>query len=284
MSRTIKLSVKARGEIDSPTVEDLLDQVRDYFDILRGVEQAIAEDGANVIDWRIVAATTNSPISFEAQAFAREHGVNVDQRAELVARHTALGLFQLETTNERPSYFTNKTLMRAENLFARVTNGLERTSINFGDDLPKIEITPAIARRATDNVRTILRPENKPYEELGSAEGYVDSIEKDAYNRPIVRVRLRLTGEIVKCFVKGSALKALEDRQIGDVWRHRRVQLFGKLKFKTLGVLNQIEANEVRFLRGSDELPSIDDIIDENFTGGLSTEDYLIRVRDGKPS
>jgi hypothetical protein len=284
MSRTIKLSIKARGEIDSPTVEDLLDQVRDYFEILKGVEQAVAEDGENAIDWRIVAATTNSPITFEAQAFARDYGVNVDNRAEIVARQTALGLFQLETTDERPSYFTDKVLARAEKLFERVTNGLERTFITFGDDLPTIDITPAIARRATDNVRTALRPESKPYDELGSAEGFVDRIEKDAWGRPIVRLRLRLTGETVKCFVKGNALKALENRQIGDVWRGRRVQLFGKLKFKALGVLNQIEADEVRFLRTRDELPSIDDIQDENFTGGLSTEEYLIRIRDGRPS
>jgi hypothetical protein len=284
MARTIKLSVKARGEIDSPTVEDLLDQVRDYFEILKGVEQAIADDGANVIDWRIVAATTNSPISFEAQAFAREHGVNVDNRADMVARQTAIGLFQLETTDERPAYFTDRVLMRAEKLFERVTNGLERTSIAFGEDLPAINITPAIAKRATDNVRTVLRPENKPYEELGSAEGFVDRIEKDAWGHPIVRLRLRLTGETVKCFIKGNALKVLENRQIGDVWRGRRVQLFGKLKFKALGALNQIEADEVRFLRGRDELPTIDDITDENFTGGLSAEEYLVRLRDGKPS
>jgi hypothetical protein len=44
MSRTIKLSIKARGENDSPRVDDFLDQVRDYFEIMNGVEQAIAED------------------------------------------------------------------------------------------------------------------------------------------------------------------------------------------------------------------------------------------------
>src|SRR5258706_16481107 len=113
-TRTIKLSVKARGEVDSPTVEDLLDQVRDYFEILKGVEQAISADGTNAIDWRIVSATTNSPIVFEAQAFAHDFATNIDQRAELVTRQTALGLIQLETRNERPAYFTDKVLTRAE--------------------------------------------------------------------------------------------------------------------------------------------------------------------------
>jgi hypothetical protein len=51
MSRIVKLSVKARGETDSPRVDDFLDQVRDYFEILDGVEQALA-DGTNAIVWR----------------------------------------------------------------------------------------------------------------------------------------------------------------------------------------------------------------------------------------
>lgn len=284
MSRTIKLSVKARGEVDSPTVEDLLDQVRDYFEILKGIEQAVADDGIVAIDWRIVAATTNSPISFEARAFPRHHGVNVDNRAEVVARHAAIGLSLLEKTSQRPEYFTDKVLTRAEKLFERVTNGLERTSIVFGVDLPTIDITPAVARRAAGNVKSVLRPESRPYEELGSVEGYVESIERDGWGHPIVRLRLRLNGETVKCLVKGNALKVFKDRQIEDVWHGRRVRLFGKLKFKAFGALTQIEADEVRFLRARDELPSVDDILDENFTGGLSTEEYLIRTRDGRTS
>lgn len=39
MSRTIKLSIRARAYSDVPTVEDLLDQILDYFAILEGVEE-----------------------------------------------------------------------------------------------------------------------------------------------------------------------------------------------------------------------------------------------------
>jgi hypothetical protein len=34
----------------SPTVEDLLDQVRDFFEILKGVEQAVAGDGSTAVE------------------------------------------------------------------------------------------------------------------------------------------------------------------------------------------------------------------------------------------
>lgn len=282
--RTIKLSVRARGETDSPTVEDLLDQVRDYFEILKGVEQAVAADGTNAIEWRIVSATTNSPIIFEARGFARDYAVNIDQRVEIVARQTAFGLQQLETTGERPSYFTDKVLARAEKLFERVTNGLDKTTVDYGGDLPTLDITPSIARKAAANIQAVLAPDSKPYEELGSVEGYVDSIERDGWGKPIVRVRVRLTGETVKCFVAGEALKLFEDHLIRDVWRGRRVRLYGKLKFKGLGLLYQVDAYDVHFLRERKDLPDLEDILDEDFTGGLRTEDYLTRLRDGKPS
>jgi len=282
--RTIKLSVRARGDIDSPTVEDLLDQVRDYFEILKGVEQAVAAGGTNAIEWRIISATTNSPIVFEAKAFARDFGFNIDERVEIVTRQAAFGLHQLETTSERPSYFTDKVLVRAEKLFERVTNGLDRTIVDYGGDLPMLDITPTIARKTAANIQAVLKPDNKPYEEIGSIEGYVDSIERDGWGKPIVRVRVRLTGEIVKCFVTGDAFKLFEDHLIRDVWRGRRVLLYGKLRYKGFSLLNQIEAFDARFLRDKKDLPDVDDILDENFTGGTRTEDYLARIRNGDPS
>jgi hypothetical protein len=282
MVKPVKISVRARGETDSPTVEDLLDQVRDFFEILKGVEQSVAGDGSNAIEWRVVNATTNSPISFEVAPFAHDFGTNIDHRAEIVARQTALGLHQLETTDERPSYFSDEVLARAEKMFLRVTNGLDKTVVDYGfADLPVMDVTPDIARRATGHIRTILKPENKPYEEIGSVEGYIDSIERDGWGKPIVRVRLRVNTQIIKCFVSGQALAALEDHQIRDVFRGRRIQAFGKLKYRGPGALREAEVYEIRFLRDRSELPDVTDIQDENFTGGLRTEDYLTRLRNG---
>jgi hypothetical protein len=132
-------------------VDDFLGQVGDYFAILDGVEQAIAEDGTNAIEWRIVGATKNSPIELEARAFPTVYAVNIDRRVELVTRQTAFGLQQLRTRRERPSYFTDKVLARAEKFFDRVTNGLDTTVVDFGDELPKLELTPVVASEAAAN-------------------------------------------------------------------------------------------------------------------------------------
>jgi hypothetical protein len=281
MSKTIKLSIKARGENDSPRVDDFLDQVRDYFEIMDGVEQAIAEDGMNAIEWRIVGATTNSPIALEAQAYPTAFAVNIDRRVELVTRQTAVGLQQLRTGRERPSYFTDKVLARAEKFFERVTNGLETTVVDFGDELPKLELTPRVAKEAAANTRSVLTPPDKPYTELGSVEGTARSVDRDGRGRLILYIHSRLTGEEVKCVVFGDAADDLGEHQIRDVWRGRRIQVYGTLHYKGLGKLQQVEATGIRFLRDRSDLPGVEDIVDPNFTGGLRSDEYLARQRDG---
>ena len=42
-----------------------------------------------------------------------------------------------------------------------------------------------------------------------------------------------------------------------------------------------MEVETVRFFKPRQYLPQIDDIIDENFTGGLTSEAYLERLRIG---
>jgi hypothetical protein len=284
MSRIVKLSVKARGETDSPRVDDFLDQVRDYFEILGGVEQALADDGTNAIVWRIVSATTNSPIALEVRAYPLNFAVNVDRRVDQVVRATALGMNQLRTQKERPPFFTDKVLLRAEKLFERVINGLETTVVDFGSDLPKLEITTSVARTAAANTRSVLHPPERPYKEQGSIEGTARSIDRDIRGRLILWIRDQLTGEDVKCFVTGEAEVILGDHKIRDVWRNRRIQVYGLLQYKGLGKLNYIETTRVRFLRDRADLPSLDDIIDPNFTGGMRSEDYLARIRDGERS
>ena len=92
MPRKIKLVISGKGaETDAPAVEDVLDQLRDYHDILKEVEEAVAEDGKRAIDWRIVNASRNSPLSFEFEAFPHEFAVNIDRRAESVVSATAVG-------------------------------------------------------------------------------------------------------------------------------------------------------------------------------------------------
>lgn len=282
MRDPIRLTIRGHDpQTDAPTVEDLLAQIGDWASILHGVEEAIAEDGVREIEWRVTGASKSSPLAFELTPFPRQYGTDIGRRTGQVKEQVAAGLELLRTKAERPSYFTDPVLEKTERLFQRITNGLDLTAIEFGDNLPPVEITPPVARAAAANAIAVRRPKDKPYREIGSVEGALQRVERDGYGRPVLYVKLRLDGEIVKCIARDSARGEVEHHEIGEVWKNRRVRVFGTLYCKALGHITQVECDAVQFLRPRDELPGPDDITSENFTGGLRSEAYLERLRNG---
>lgn len=285
MHKLVRIQISGSGEgTDAPTAEDLLDQLRDWLDILRGVEEAVAPDGQPAIDWRIVNASRNSPLRIEFEAFPRHHATNIDRRAEIVLSQVAVGLNAIQSEPARPEYFTDRVLNKARGMFERVTNGLNLTEVDFGEDLPQLRITPSTARSAAKNAEHVLKPVSKPYREFGSVEGFFQGAERDGHGRKIMFIRHRVTGEPIKCVVSGQAAAEVERHQIADVYRNHRVQVFGMLQYRALGKLSQVEATAVKFLRPRSDLPQIEDIVDPDFTGGMRSEDYIEEMRNGRLS
>lgn len=150
----------------------------------------------------------------------------------------------------------------------------------------KVEIdetfTQATAHSVVRNVNTTLSGPLRPYQELGSVEGYLQGVELDGFGRRVAYVRERITGELVKCvFLKSASQLALNlsARLIGDVWRRTRIQVSGRICYSGPGRIDRVEATDARFLRARADLPQIDDVIDEAFTNGLRSEEYLERLR-----
>lgn len=168
----------------------------------------------------------------------------------------------------------------------RVRNRIVQSSNRIDGAVASLEagadkMDSVAARTAAANTKSILTPPDRPYKEIGSVEGIARATERDGFNRLILRIHERLTGEDLKCIVRGEAEDTLGERQIKDIWRNRRVRVYGTLHYKGLGRLSQVEATKLKFLRDRVDLPDVDDITDVDFTGGARSEDYLARLRDG---
>ena len=285
MQRRVKFTITGHGEgTDAPNVEDMLDQLRDFIDILRGVEEAASGSSVSAIVWRVVDAKRNSPLALEIEPFARDYATNIDQRVNIVISETAYGLATLQHRPERPKYFTDPIMRKVQRTFNRVTNGIERSGIDFGTDLPKMDITATAGRNASRNVELVLTRPDRPYRELGSLEGYLQSVERDGFGRRVVHIRDRITGDLVKCLVDGEAAQTLETLEVKDVWRSQRIVASGMLFFRSLGSIDHIIADSIRILKARSDVPSFADIVDPDFTGGLSSVEYLEKLRDGSLS
>lgn len=284
MAQPIKFKIRGSGETDAPTVDDFIDQLRDLIGIIEGVEQAMADGGGDAIEWRVTQATTNSPIAIEATPFPKQFGVNIDARVMAVKVAAAAGLHALITTAERPAYFNQGVLGRAKKVAERVTNGLSVTEIDWGGDAESFLLTPTVAAVVARNAEFVLKPKVRAYSERGTLEGYHDGLAPDPQGKHTLYVRSRRTGERVKCTLTPDSYDDIKHREIGEVLEGRRLQVRGTLYYKAPHNLDRVTVEHVRVMPRREELPSLDEIIDPNFTGGLSTEEYLEALRDGRPT
>lgn len=285
MAETITLSISGAGAgTDAPTIEDLLDQLRDYFVVYHGVEEAIAGDSMKRVVWRVTDASRNSPLQLTVTAYpASVASKDFEQAARQTKIAAAQGLRQLIESGERPPYFTDNVLQAADRFVRRVTDGLSRTAVDNGDGQPPVVLTPMLARETAEHIRTVLEPPPiRTYRELGTLEGTIKRVGRDGYGRPLLWLEHRLTGAEVKCFLEGDALQVVEEHTVDDVvFRGLKAELVGRIDYRSLGRISAAYIHTIRFKPSDQKLPNVEDIVDRAFTRGLPSEVYLERLRLG---
>lgn len=282
MTTTIQLSIAGRGEDDAPLLSDLLDQIRDYFVMVDGVAESMTGEPAEQYDWRVIGLSKNSPATITVEAVPRHGFPDGAVIAARAGQQTAYGLARLKTESVRPNYFTDNVLEAADRFARRMTGGLTETIV-IAPGAPDLVIRPVEASAAIEHIAHVREDDPvHPYKELGSVEGLIQSVGADHWGHPLIVVRNRVSGADVKCFLKGEALRALEQEPVANVvWRQRRVTALGILRYRSLGKVSQADIERLDFVDPTESLPRPADVIDRDFTGGLSSEDYIERVRNG---
>lgn len=282
MTRPIRITVSGtdhRGG-DAPTVEDLLAQIQDFVFVLREVEDAVSDGGSDEIVWRVTNATKNSPLTFEVTPTPKRHAMNIDLRAEKVVQATAKGFAQLALTGERPAYFTDQVVDRATKVYARVTNGLATTLVDFSDyeDAPNLNATPDRARDVARKLDAVKRPAPVAHRELGSLEGFISKVELDGFGRPLVWLKSRLDGQLVKCIADDKGLDRIGHFEVSEILKGMRVRVHGLISYKDLEIIASIDVEGVHVFEPDDNLPDHHKIVSPNFTKGVEASEYLERL------
>lgn len=283
MAEPITIMVKGSdvGGNDAPTVEDLLSQIQDLVGLLKSVEDAVGDGGKREIVWKVTNVTRNSPLKFEITPYPQNHAMNIDRRARQVAETTARGLQALAVGGARPEYFSDEIVSRAERVYERVSNGLDATVIDFSKYLgaPTIEITKENANTPISAIRAIRAPQPTPHVELGSVEGTISKVELDGFKRPVVWLRARLDGAIIKCVAADGALDRIGRCEIREILRGMRVSVFGTINYKDIEEIASIEVDGIHIFDSDENLPSHQDIVSPDFTHGVEASKYLEALR-----
>ena len=229
--------------------------------------------------WRLVAVSMGSPLSATAQAFSDVPGI----LAETVARREKgqlLQFFHGVTEEGRvPEWIDDAMRAKARSFFDRNLNGVGRTDIKFDENMPSIVIIERSARAAISAFEHADRVDveaDLSRSEIGSVEGNIISL--DTYHgRPAIRLEERPHGWQFPCVLSNSLAEQVgHQHDWAEVWRGRRVQVSGQILFRAEGHIGRVYATDIKPV--DHRLLTYADIVDPNFTNGLSPREYLSRL------
>ncbi|GAC1419708.1 MAG: hypothetical protein NVSMB64_28960 [Candidatus Velthaea sp.] len=276
-----RVTVTVEGPISHPdvlSVEDAMAQVLDYFVLL----EASAPEETSVI-WRLVSATTQSPLTVVAEATSLDPDLPMASITSIAKaqKHAFTDNLKSVQRGERPIAWDGGRASGAVTaLLKRTTNGIGSVTVQ-AEEGARVIIDTNIARTALASIEkksTVF--EFRKHVERGSVEGTITQIGFH-YNRPSIRVLQRGTGTEVFCIVSTEVKEHIQ-QQIGsgDVWDKHRVTVYGSLQYGDEGRLARVVADKVNIVT----IPrtTIDDILDPGFTDGLEATEYLRLFREGE--
>lgn len=259
MPKELKITLGAKGE--AITVDLLIRTLDNTLDMLRTIERSMAQSG-DTIHWDVVHARMSSPLTmgFMARGAGR--------LGTKIVKTCVDGFRQLEKKAVAPKGFDDEALEAAERLAAISEKG------------PKLKLyvpdePPAVLTKQTVTHLKEISEKARVYIEYTTIEGRLEEI--SIRHTDHVNVWETLTNSRIECRVTAE--------QMEEAWkairaRVPRVAIAGRLRYRNnRPTLMLVES--IRVLRTAAELPQPQDIGPIDITGGVSSEEYIRRLRDG---
>lgn len=245
-------------------------QIADAFALLKG-------DSGDDFDWRLVSATTNSPLTTVGEFAAVSPGAPAAllAAAQLAVEESYQALTDVLAGEEPTVDFDPKVLKR---LLARNLNGVGLTKIAF-EGRAEINITPSAAISALEVFKPHELPP-APKRVRGSLEG--ELVDAGTHRKqPALKLRERSRGRILWCHIpEESKDDFAAAASLDDVWKNARVRLRGWIEYSKRGEISGMRAEGIQFVKTRDV--QIAELHDPEFTGGVDSVAYIDRLRDGE--
>jgi nucleotide-binding universal stress UspA family protein len=250
------------------SIDALKEALENALDLLRNVGQEFAPAGT-VVRWEVVAASLRSPLSM---TFApRSQGTGKLSRAvgKRIVAACVHGLGQLEKKPVLPPHFNEEALLAVQRLVKVALK--ENAKITVASN-GTVGVTPTA--RTTENIKKVVE-KARLYVDYGTIEGRLEEISIHGPTR--FAVWDELTDARTDCLIGddrlGEAMELLRMR--------KRVAVSGRIHYRNQQP-KTVEVEEIRTLRGMDDILKLEDIPPMDITGGLSSEEYIRRMRDAQ--
>jgi hypothetical protein len=261
---------------------DALEQGADLLRLLEAVSRYLAPSD-RAVSWRLLRASTNSPLTLEVGVDEDTHLTDVDEFLKAARDGLTSGLREIAEAGSLPSWLYDDLRPVVRNVFSRTQESLGAVEIGNGNG-KRFTIDHQIAEKATialDSIPSITTDVGVTERAVwGELEGTIVAV-ATWYGRPAFRIWSRQLVKPIPCIVPPDLVEAYGgEHTIKDVWTNKRVAVRGRIIYRRESVA-RILATDVRDVPRGAPL-DIDLIRDPDFTSGLDPVEYLRRFYEGE--
>ena len=286
MQKPFKIKVSGFEETGSVLdVVQALGLVRDFFGILKGDDKNI------LLDIHVVAR--DNPLTVECVPYNEEtQEIDYDGVEQNASDFVRVCNAVLSENPHSPRDVSQATKKKMKRLLQCASRNNFQTRCNLGPVRHSVVIDPGPAYRAA---RILQYPtiERYPYlhmgkdkgHELGGIDGEIVEINRRG-EVPALLIADRAWRKNVWCILSDSETQKWGEKlTLADVWDGTRVSIHGELVYNRIGLqLNGVKDGFLHIVEVPDYEIDIDDLYDPDFTGGLSTKEFLRRRWEGVDS
>ncbi len=261
-----RLRLKIEGRPKQLTMDSFSDVIKQSRLILRELDRAVTREKRGTLEW-VVSELGVSSLYIEAESRVVR---GEEDFAEQIASKFVEGISKICQDVATPPLFSVDSV----NGLLRIVRILKRS----GDQFLNVSL-PDLEKRAllmADSEPRLVALRGVSRKVLGAVEGRLELV---SIHRPYRRFNVyhSITDKAIKCTLP----EEMEQTVIQSLGK--RVAVSGTVAYNTLGEPLNVEVSRIRPLSEREALPSIDDVlgIAPDFTGDLSTEDYLRSLRVG---
>lgn len=258
LSESLTIRIESSGEFLD--VEDFLSVVDNTLSLLRAVGECMGTSVGKKHHWRIAYVRQNSPLEFSV--FSDSDGPGGGE----IIRAARRGLQHLEEEQPgMPECFTMDALDISKRIVATLNNGVSRITYLTKTDEP-LKTTQRVAAQADE-----LLP--KAYEEIGSIEGWLESI--SVHRKRVFSIWDLLTDDRIECRFSDELFETAQ-----AALRHR-VSVSGTIRYDRCSRPVSISVEEIRVLREQVDLPQFADLEKLNLRCDGDVEETMRRSWHG---
>jgi len=228
--------------IDAP-LRLVLDTESDFLGVVGEVGREVTDLTVEPVRWLLAHAKTNGVIQMRLRGEPAVKKVPTMAVPQIV-RAVTTGLATVETTAERPAYFTDRALELSQDIAERSTDMGPIRVVNGA--LATTLTRQGVAQHVTDLL-------GAKYTDYGSVEGRLEGVivHGDRY----FNVYDDLTGQRIRCYFATR----LEVREVADALE-KRVAVYGQINYRASGDVATVLAEALEVFGDPSELRSADEV------------------------